>query len=199
MKNIHQTYSSLALWQKILYATVILGLITHGYAMTSHYFAHDSIREMVALSSDFDNISLKISTGRFVQVPFFYLRGFLSVPWLLGGLALLYTGLTAYFLAKIFPIPTPTLLLGVFLTRISLTLTFSFYVHETDMHALAILFATLTAYVYHKFPKGYVFAPFLIVLVCGLYQAIYAMVILLFMLLLVQRIFRKESPFSVIK
>lgn len=186
-------------WQIILCTCLFLGFFAHGYGLSSGFFAHDSIREMVSISDSFNNQEMKISTGRFVQLAVFAFRGDIAVPWLVGCLAMIYCGFSAFFIQKLFGLGSAVPLCALLICNTAMTLTMNFYVHETDMFALALLFSTLSAYVCGRYPKGYLLSPVFIALACGLYQAYFSMAVLLFMLMIFQEILRGDSPVQVVK
>ncbi|MFI3253789.1 MAG: glucosyltransferase domain-containing protein [Eubacteriales bacterium] len=176
--------------QKLLGYTLFFFLLAHGYGLCSHFLAHDSLGEFVMISNLSDNFVGKISKGRFAQVLVYFIRGNIAVPWLVSCIAICLYALSAWLLRKLFPKIQPLLLVGLLSTNVAFAFTLGFYVHEMDMFALAIFLAVLAVYLTKNYKYGPFFAPLLLGLVCGLYQAYFSVAVALFLLLLSQEIFQ---------
>ena len=130
-----------------LVSTGVCAWIAHGFIFANEFFSHDSI--------DFYTLGIHFYTqvGRFFIRFYEFLRGDLSIPWLIGFLFILWMSLTGYILSRLFDLKSGrqiALICCLFTTNISITLTAATYIYCLDAYALALLCAVLAAYLFRN-------------------------------------------------
>ncbi len=176
----------------IFLVTIIGGLIIHGYGYINVAFNHDTLIGF----DQANDIQWKIQIGRFMQMFSIYFRGFTPVPWITGILSLVYMSIGNYLLIKTVNIKNKTnilLIVLLFLGSLSFTVTNVIYFHENDAFMLAYLFSILAVYVFKEYKYGYIITPLFITISCGFYQAYLCVSIVLFLLLLINKIMNKKK------
>lgn len=150
----------------------IWGLLAHGYMFTSHALNHDSLTEFDA---GIYGTTWKYQAGRIV-VPLYrgIFRGPLTVPWMIGFLALVWCALTLWLLCKTYKITSKwqILLLGGCLTaNMSFIAMSATYLHDLDQNMMSLLIAVLAVYVWKNKNNGWLIGMPLVAISLGLYQA----------------------------
>lgn len=91
-----------------LAATYIWGLLAHGYAFSNINLSHDSLREF---HSEILGNNIKMSSGRVITPVYRDLFGSdVTIPWMMGLLALLWIGLSVYLIVRIFRVESPVMI-----------------------------------------------------------------------------------------
>lgn len=184
MQDYKRIFSQEKKWLYISLCAVFLwGLAAHGYCFMQSSFNHDSLAEFNGVV--FGN-QLKLSLGRFV-VPLYrnIFRTDLTLPWLIGVLALLWLGLAVFLLLRIFEIHSKivaVLIAGVFTVNTAITATAASYLHDFDTDCFAILCAVAAIYFWRKMPWGGVIGAVFVVGTLGIYQSNISVTIVLAML-----------------
>lgn len=179
-----------------LLVTAIWGLVAHMYIFVHTSFSHDSMKEF---NGEIMGNTWKLQLGR-VFVPIYrdIVRTSITLPWLIGVLALLYIGLAVFLVVKLFGIRSKLLMVlvsGVFAVNLTVLATFATYIHDSDSNMLALLCAVCAVYMWNRFRWGAVAGAFLIALVLGLYQSyISVAIVLILMVLVLDLLDRKGAP-----
>ena len=134
-----------------LLLTFIWGLIAHAYVFFQDSFSHDSLNALY--SNNIESI-WKIQLGR-ILVPIYraLTRGAFTLPWLVGCLALLWIGISAYFVIRIFSIrskPLIALIVGILATNLTVSSNAASYIHDFDVDMFALLMSTVAAYLWKQ-------------------------------------------------
>lgn len=181
-----------------LAATFFTGLVAHAYAFFHDSFSHDALGGIYANVFE-DN--WKIALGRFF-VPTYrsVVRGSISVPWLIGLLALLWIGLSVYLIVRMFSLQSRvviTLLAGIMAVNLTVTAMTATFLYELDVDMLALLAATAAAYLWHRCKWGWLPGMALVALALSIYQAYLSVAIVLVMLASIWALLRGETAQSV--
>ncbi len=182
---------------KVVIFTFIFGLIAHGFSYFNVTYTHDAMFSI----TQYNDVYLKISSGRFMQVLNFMFRGYIVVPWLVGFLSLVWLSFSNYFIIKLLNIKnklTIFLICGLTSTNIALTLTNGSYIHEADAFMLSLLFSVLSVYVFKNHQYGFLISPILLAVSLGFYQAYFQVSVLLMMLLIIKDIFSNKDTKKII-
>lgn len=148
------------------------GFFAHGFMFSNVAFSHDSLNEFNAAICGND---FRIQFGKFL-VPIYraITRGIIAIPWVIGILSLIYISFTVLLVVKMFNIkskPLIVLISGIFTTNMAVTATATTFIHDLDCDMLALLLATLGAYLWCKYDKGYLLGIIPCMLSMGLYQS----------------------------
>lgn len=165
-------------------SVLILGLLAHGYAFFDAAFTHDSLN---ALYADAVENTWKISLGRFIKPVYQTLiRGEFAAPWLIGMLALLWSGLAIFLIVRMFSVQSPVciaLISGTCITNLTFTLTAATYIYDLDTNMLAFLFSTLAAFLWQRKRFVSLLGALCVTMVLGIYQSYVSVCIVLIILL----------------
>ncbi len=184
--------------QKTIYlcliATFVWGLLTHSYIFLHSSFSHDSLKEFNA--EVFGN-AWRIQLGRvFVPAYRFFVRGAITLPWLIGVLSLLYISLAVFLTVKLFNIRSCVLMVlisGIFTANIAVIATAATYIHDLDCNMLALALAVISVYLWKKHDKGFLYGMIPLCLSIGLYQSYISVAITLIIMYLVMRLLDGEK------
>lgn len=134
---------------RALLFTFGFGLVAHGYAFLHFQPSHDSLFEMFTDRGDW-----KIALGRYLKPVYDALFGyFSSVPWTTGLAALFWMALTAFLLCEILEIRRSwqiAVICGILTTHISVIAMVATYMQDLGADMLALLFAMLGCWLWHK-------------------------------------------------
>lgn len=183
-----------------LLSTLLWGLVAHGYHFLQSSFNHDSLAEFNGLA--FGN-GLKISLGRFL-VPLYrnVFRTDLTLPWLIGVLALLWLGLAVFLVLRIFEIRSKGiafLTAGIFTVNTAVMATAASYLHDFDSNMLAVLCAVMAVYLWRKVPWGSLPGACFVTALLGIYQCSISITITLAMFVCILDLMRGEDCLPVLK
>lgn len=184
MKKVFFTSKEKSYFTYCLLITFLLGLISHAYAYFHSSFSHDSLRRIYADTFD---TSQKISLGRFLTPAYRAIaHGNIALPWLIGLFALLWISLSVYLVAKMFCVESRFmifLLSGIMATNLTVTAMTATYIFELDADMFALLTATMAAYLWHRYSRGFLPGMIFVTITLGLYQSYLSVVITLIILL----------------
>ncbi|MCD8053514.1 MAG: glucosyltransferase domain-containing protein [Lachnospiraceae bacterium] len=168
---------------RCLLYTFIWGLAAHGTMYLHNSISHDSLNEFV---SDMRVLSWKISLGRVLYPVYQALtRGFITLPWLVGLLTLLYTGMAVFLVMKLFDVKSRKiafLAAGIFTANITVIAVTATYINDLDADLFAMLLAVGAAYLWRRGRRGLLPGAFLLAFSLGLYQSYLAMTITLILM-----------------
>lgn len=166
----------------VMICTFFWGMLAHGYGFMQNSFSHDSLNEFN--SADVSN-SLKIQLGRFI-VPLYkaIFRTNLTLPWLIGVLALIWIGLSVFLIVKIFNIESRGfifLVAGIFTANITVAALAATYMHDFDCNMFALFCAVMAVYFWKNVRWGGILGAICISLSLGIYQSYLSVTIVLVM------------------
>lgn len=161
-------------WVKAFLGTLIIGLLTHMFALTHNFLTIDSLWN---LYSDQD----MISSGRQFLMYACGITSYFSLPWLNGLVAIFYLAVTSVFVVELFDLKGSVLpiLAGAFLVTIPAFSSTMAYAYTIDGYMLAVLLSVLAVYLSVKFKFGFLFGILCLGLSLGIYQAYLSLTILL--------------------
>lgn len=177
-----------------LAATFVWGLFAHGYAFAGNYVTHDSLREF---HSEILGNEIKMGSGRVLTPIYRDLLGTdVTLPWLMGLLALLWIGLAVFFIVKIFRVESPVtvcLIAGICTANIAVSSTAATYIHDLDSYMFSMLCAVVSVYLWSSHPLGWipggVFAAFSL----GIYQSFLFVAVTLAMMASVLKLLNEKN------
>ena len=129
-------------------STVFCSVAAHGFLFANEFFSHDSVSYFTYADWGFDFYT---SVGRFFIPVYESLKGGVAAPWLIGLLFIVWMSLTGIVVTDLLDIRSPqgvALSCGLLCTNVSLTLTGATYVYCMDEYALALLGASVAAYLF---------------------------------------------------
>ena len=158
-----------------LSASLGWGLIAHAFGFLHGNFSNDAL--FIFYATVGEDIS-KVHLGRFL-VPVYRIltRGAVTLPWLIGIIALIYIGISAYLTAKMFQVKSKiaiAVICGVMSTTITVTALTAAVLFEFDVDMLALLLAVGSAYLWYtdiSNPQKIVWGGLLLAASMGLYQS----------------------------
>lgn len=163
-----------------LLATFIWGLLAHGYGFMQSSFSHDSLNEFCG--TVFGN-HFKYMTGRFLS-PIYrsVFRTPITLPWLIGMLALLWIGLSVFFVGKIFNIESKMVIFltaGIFTVNITVMTTAATYMHDLDCDMMALLCSIVAVFWWQRYRLGWLVGALFVTASLSFYQAFITVTIVL--------------------
>ncbi|MBQ3795614.1 MAG: glucosyltransferase domain-containing protein [Butyrivibrio sp.] len=170
--------------QFVFITTVILMIVTHGFAFTNLMYSHDSLYFYVIDGPQ------KVSAGRWLYPVLLQMRS-IATPWTMGVLSTIFVALSAVIVSRLLEFDrVKSLCVSIlFSTNIALTALFGTYIYDGDADCLALLMACLAVYAYERFPqkKNRNVAMISIIMCLALYQAYICVTIGLFIILEIKR------------
>lgn len=155
-----------------LAATFIWGLFAHGYAFGSNIFTHDSLREF---HSEILGNEIKMGSGRVLTPIYRDLLGTdVTLPWLMGLLALLWIGLAVFFIVRLFRVESPVLvclIAGVCTANIAVSSTIATYIHDLDSYMFSMLCSVMSVYIWRSHSFGWIMGAVFAAVSLGIYQS----------------------------
>lgn len=168
------------LLKKSMGFTFLWGLFAHAYGFLNFTISHDSLE---AFYSGEEEIVWKISLGRcFVPVYRILTRGLLTMPWLIGVLALLWIGGAVYFIAELFQKRSGWFLIlisGLMVVNPVVTSLTATFIHDLDVDMFALLMMVIAVYLWRNQKRGFLLGIPLIAFGLGLYQSYVSVAIVL--------------------
>ncbi|MBR3872816.1 MAG: glucosyltransferase domain-containing protein [Clostridia bacterium] len=185
-----------------LIATFVWGLAAHGYHFLNFQLNHDCIDGIYAAGLDSNN-DHKIELGRVFVPAYRYLtRGMMTLPWMLGFLGLVWTGLAVFCVAALFEIRSPWLLIllsGVMTTNLAVTSQAATYLNDYDANMFALMISCFAALAWRKkLPGWVVLGAAAVGLGIGLYQSYVSVTIALVMIVMILRLLDGEKMHKVL-
>ena len=150
-------------------STILIGLLIHGYKFSNALINHDSLYNFYSTQN-------VVGSGRWFLTIACGISSYFDLPWVIGILSLVWIGLTAAIIVKLFEVKNPVLIVligGILASFPGITNTFH-YGFTADGYMLAMFLAALSVYISnleHKGIKWSVFSVLLICITCGIYQA----------------------------
>lgn len=183
----------------IIILTFLFGILAHGYRYTRSNVNHDSI--FLSQTFDIDHI---VSIGRFFQPVYFFFRGFVTVPYLIGILQLLFLGLQNYIIIEflgINDVRLKVISVGILTTNFVVSLTNATYITFSDIYAFAQLLSVFSLFLLYKFNKPIVFiiSSFALAISLGIYQSNYQLVIALCIIYSIKEVLENKEFTVIIK
>lgn len=164
--------------------TVLFSVLAHGYRYLSLSFSGDSM-----LLAQVGEEAYQTSLGRFMQPVYWQIRGYITMPFLIGLFATGFLCMSAMLIIRLLDAQKPmhiALICGILTANETLAISNATYLPWTDVYMLSLLLCLLGVYVFMRTRWGLVISPVLYCLSLGLYQsylpAAAAMLILLFLL-----------------
>lgn len=163
-----------------LSAVFFWGMLAHAYGFLHNNLSHDVLNAFTAMTVE---ENWKIELGRFF-VPLYraVFRGPVSLPWLIGILALTWTSIAAFLVVKIFDIRSKVLIVlvaGIMTTNITNIAQIATFLYEYDCNCFALLLSVLAVYFWSQ-GKGFLFTAagsFCVMASVSIYQAFFAVTV----------------------
>ncbi|MBQ8782282.1 MAG: glucosyltransferase domain-containing protein [Clostridia bacterium] len=180
-----------------LLITFVVGLVTHAYMFFQDSFSHDSLNEFNA--SEFGN-EWKIQLGRFI-VPVYRMitRGNLTIPWLIGVIALFWVALSVFLTVKMFNIENKLyvfLIAGLYSTNLAVISNTATYINDLDANMFALFLSVLAVFLWDKWKFGFALSIPCIVLTLGIYQSYICVTISLVIISIIFKIITHNYDFK---
>lgn len=176
----------------------IWGLMAHAYGFLHSSFSHDSLLEF---NGDGLSNRIRISNGRFISpVCRWIFRTNMTLPWLVGVLGLLWIGLSAYLILRLFRLKTPAaaILVSGFLTaNLTVSATAATFLHDFDCDMLALLMAVGAVFCWNLGKWGFLPGAVLVMLSLGLYQSYICVSIVLILFVCITELLDGEKAKTV--
>ena len=165
--------------------TFIFGMAAHGFVYLNSLFSHDS---MMIVTSDAD---WQISIGRFLNPVYFFFRGNVNAPWLIGLLSLLWIALALCLIIRMLDIISRlsiVIICGVFSTNLCLICLNASYLYIADLFMFSFLMASAGAFLWERYRFGFLPGAALIAASMALYQAFAGAAVGLVLLALIKKL-----------
>lgn len=187
--------SDLPRLKRALFYTLVFSLAAHAYMYFTFAPSHDGLGIVSSSGEGFHQLAL----GRFMEAPYWFIRGRLAVPWLVGILSMLYLSGGCYFIMAALGIErrsSAVVLCGILSTNLAVTASNATYLLWADSYMLAMLLACAGVWLWERLPRWGALAAVPCFVCCmGFYQAYIDVAIGLALLLLMRRALDGE-PFS---
>lgn len=136
-------------------ATLLFGLLAHGFGLTNLLLSHDSLHEFYWTASR----DWKFTLGRFMEPILRFAMGeLITLPWLAGLTGLLAVGLSVHLLSKLFGLNRVwenLLLAGLCVTGTTVTALIATYIHDFAGDMAALLLSVTAAWAWSKMEQGF--------------------------------------------
>ena len=182
-------------------AVLVWGMAAHAYQFLNFQYSHDSLDGIYAIGQ---NNAHKIELGRVLAPSYRALvRGSFAVPWLMGVLGMLWIGLGAFVVVSMFDIRKTWLIVlvcGFMAVNQTVIAQSATYLDELDQNMFGMFMACLSAWSWHKRPRGWILWSVLsLIISLGMYQSYVSVAIGLVMIMLLLRLVRGEKASAVIR
>lgn len=186
-RNKKQFYLSLA-------ATFLWGMFAHGFAFSGTYVTHDSLREF---HSEILGNKVKMGSGRVLTPIYRDLFGTdVTLPWMMGLLALLWIGLAVFLMVRIFRVESPALIClmaGVCTVNIAVSSTAATYIHDLDSYMFAMLSAVVAVFFWRSHKLGWIVGAPFAAFSLGIYQCFIFVAVTLAMMVCILDLLNEKS------
>ncbi len=180
--------------------TFLFGIAAHAYGFLNFTISHDSLE---ALYSGAAETEWKISIGRvFVPVYRELTRGFLTSPWMIGLLSMIWIALSVYLLLRIFEkndVCFTVLITGIMTVNPIVTALTATFLHDLDVDMFALFLMVAAVYLWKKFRWGLLVGVPMITVGLGLYQSYLSVAIALIMIVCIMWLLDGKSAGVVLK
>lgn len=180
--------SILPQWKVCFISAIVMGLVAHFYKITNWLPNWDSL----VFRYDTQNM---IAMGRWFLPVACAPSSFYDLPWVTGLLAIVFHGLGAVCICKMFDVRkkiTAALIGGMVVTFPTVT-SVLMYNYVADGYALSFLFACIAALLLTQRKPNYIVSAVLIALSVGIYQAYVTVTIMLLLLFLILELLNKST------
>lgn len=180
--------SILPQWKLCFVSAIVIGLVAHLYKITNWLPNWDSL----VFRYDAQNM---ISLGRWFLPVVCAASSFYDLPWVTGLLAIVFYGLGAVCICKMFDVKkklTAVLVGGMVVTFPAVT-SVLMYNYVADGYALSFLLSCISALLMTKKNSNYIASAVLIALSVGIYQAYITVTIMLLLLFLIAELLNKST------
>ncbi len=160
--------------------TFIWGLIAHGFMFANNILSWDSLGQMVeGTYPDYP----KVRVGKVLVPVYNYLiKGFITIPWMVGLLSLLFIGLASFLIAKLFSLRSIfslILLTGILTVNVTVIAINGTYISDIDANMFAMLCSVIAAYWWRKYKYGFLWGSLPLAFSLGIYQSYISVTIVL--------------------
>lgn len=180
--------------------TFLFGIAAHAYGFFNFTISHDSLE---ALYSGAAETEWKISIGRvFVPAYRWLTRGFLTSPWMIGLLAMIWIALAVYLLLRLFEkedVGFTVLAAGIMTVNPIVTALTATFLHDLDVDMFALFLMTAAVYLWKKSRWGVLAGIPMIAVGLGLYQSYLSVAIALIMIVCMMWLLDGKSAGAVLK
>ena len=178
-------------WKVCFFSALILGLIAHLYKITNWLPNWDSL----VFRYDAQNM---IAMGRWFLPVVCAPSSFYDLPFVTGLLAILFHGLGAVCICKMFEVrkTITAMLIGAVIVTFPTVASVLMYNYVADGYALAFLFSCMAAMLLAKERPNYLVSALLIALSAGIYQAYITVTIMLLLLFLILELLHKHTDWK---
>lgn len=175
-------------WKMCFFSAVVVGLIAHLYKITNWLPNWDSL----VFRYDAQNM---VSIGRWFLPVVASLSSFYDLPWVTGLLAIIFHGLGAVCICKMFNVKksTTAILIGAAVVSFPTVTSVMLYNYVADAYAISFFLACLAALLMTSEKPKFILAVVLIALSVGIYQAYITVTIMLLLCYLIVNVFNKEA------
>lgn len=170
--------------------TFVWGFFAHGFAYANFLFNHDGLQ----IAS---NQQWEISLGRFMHPLYFFVRGTINAPWLVGVLSLCFLSVALFFICDVFRIEKSMgvfLLAGILTTNTTFIVLNATYLFLCDLHAFALLLTTFSIWIVVKRRDvvGVGLASVFLMAAMGIYQSFFSVWLVMAIVFTFTRAFEQE-------
>lgn len=177
-----------------LAATFLWGLFAHGFVFSGNYVTHDSLRE---LHSEILGNKVKMGSGRVLTPIYRDLFGTdVTLPWMMGLLALLWIGLAVFLMVRMFRVESPVmvcLMAGVCAVNIAVSSTAATYIHDLDSYMFAMLSAVVAVFLWRSHKLGWIMGAPFAAFSLGIYQCFIFVAVTLAMMVCILDLLNERS------
>ena len=177
-----------------LAATFLWGLFAHGFAFCGNYVTHDSLREF---HSEILGNQVKMGSGRVLTPIYRDLFGTdVTLPWMMGLLALLWIGLAVFLMVRMFRVESPVLvclMAGVCAVNIAVSSTAATYIHDLDSYMFAMLSAVVSVFLWRSHKLGWLMGAVFAAISLGIYQCFIFVAVTLAMMVCILDLLNERS------
>lgn len=171
--------------------TALFSFLAHGYRYFSPTFSGDSM-----LLSQVGEELYQISLGRFLQPVYWQIRGYITVPFLIGLFATAFLCASSLIVVRLFSLEHPVhiaLVCGILSANETLAISNATYLPWTDVYMLALLLCFTGVHLSRRMRLGWLLSPILYSLSLGLYQSYLPAAATLVILLLISDTLRGRA------
>lgn len=174
----------------IMIATIIIGMIAHGFCYTNILSQHDA-----AALYWTTNVQGGAVGARWLPPIMDLLLNNVSMPWIDGILTLIFYAISSWYVCKILDIDNDFIVIivaGVMVTSPT-TVASNHYLNGAPWYALALLMACLSVWVLEHWKWGIIWASVFLFISCSIYASYISMAVSLFMLNVIRKIIQGEK------
>jgi len=176
---------------RVLFYTVVIGLIAHGFRLTNRVFCNDSFNYLTTISR-----SWTTAMGRFLLYLAEEIRGGRELTWLIGIFSIGCIALAAVLITELFDLKEELSLIlvsAVMVANPTVAGTFG-YMYTADGYFFGMLLSVLAAYLVIKKKGifGIISGSLCLVVSLALYQAYLSLTMMLLLIMMMLRLLKEE-------